>query len=235
VQASRDLGVKTLIDAEHVKINPGIDLLALALMAVFNKEQPLIGHTYQCYLTSTQDRLERHLALASSLGVSFGVKLVRGAYMDSERKRALSAGDPSPVFGTYEETNNNYNRLMFVLSSCRLLRRLMWFVADSERECNLVVASHNEESIQTAISEMRALGLQPDDPRVSFGQLLGMYDQTTFPLALGGYNVYKSIPYGPLTELLPYLARRASENRAVLRSPARERCMLAREIRRRLV
>ncbi|CAN7985195.1 unnamed protein product [Ixodes pacificus] len=225
-QASRDCGVKTLIDAEHVKINAGIDLLALALMAVFNKEQPLIGHTYQCYLTSTQDRLERHLALAASLGVSFGVKLVRGAYMDSERKRALSAGHPSPVFGTYEETNNNYNRL---------LRRLMWFVADSERECNLVVASHNEESIQTAISEMRALGLQPDDPRISFGQLLGMYDQTTFPLALGGYNVYKSIPYGPLTELLPYLARRASENRAVLRSPAQERCMLAREIRRRLV
>ncbi|CAN7943449.1 unnamed protein product, partial [Ixodes hexagonus] len=233
---SHESGVKILVDAEYARMNRGIDLLALALMAVFNKGHPLIWHTYQCYLTSTQERLERHLALASSLEVSFGVKLVRGAYMDSERKRALSGGYPSPVFATYEETNSNYNSVKDVCPWFpRLMRRLLKLVADSKPGCHLVVASHNEESIQTAISEMRTLGLRPDDPRIAFGQLLGMYDQTTFPLALGGYNVYKSIPYGHLNELLPYLARRASENRAVLQSPALERRMLGLEIRRRLV
>ncbi|KAH7967498.1 hypothetical protein HPB49_025231 [Dermacentor silvarum] len=53
-------------------------------------------------------------------------------------------------------------------------------------------------------------------------------------LAARGYNVYKSIPYGPPSDLLLYLARRASENRSVLSSPVVERRMLAAEIRRRL-
>ncbi|KAH9371426.1 hypothetical protein HPB48_013120 [Haemaphysalis longicornis] len=58
--------------------------------------------------------------------------------------------------------------------------------------------------------------------------------RTTTTTAALGYNVYKSVPYGPLVELLSYLARRASENRALLKSPVVERRMLAREIRRRL-
>lgn len=81
---------------------------------------------------------------------------------------------------------------------------------------------------------MQQLGLPVNDNRISFAQLLGMYDHLTFPLAALGYNVYKSVPYGPLVELLSYLARRASENRALLKSPVVERRMLAREIRRRL-
>lgn len=54
------------------------------------------------------------------------------------------------------------------------------------------------------------------------------------PLAKANYNVYKSIPYGPLLEVLPYFSRRAAENRAVLSGARKERQLLKAELRRRI-
>lgn len=43
------------------------------------------------------------------LGYYFGAKLVRGAYMVLERRRALEKNYPSPICETIEETHANYN------------------------------------------------------------------------------------------------------------------------------
>ena len=85
-----------------------------------------------------------------------------------------------------------------------------------------------------------------------FGQIYGMAEQISIPLVLvistffhiltlaliqaaAGFTVYKSVPYGPLTEVLPYLSRRAQENRVVLAGARREQELLIKEIRRRLL
>lgn len=113
----------------------------------------------------------------------------------------------------------------------------------------------------TAPSRMEELGLHPDDGQVSFGQLLGMCDQISFPLGeLGcpgcvqgggrhtvsvglhscvcagqaGFPVYKYVPYGPVMEVLPYLSRRALENSSIMKGAQRERQLLWQELRRRL-
>ncbi|KAH8010142.1 hypothetical protein HPB51_025413 [Rhipicephalus microplus] len=235
-QMAKEAGITILVDAEYSNMNGGIELLGLTLMAAFNERTPLVWNTYQCYLTDAPDKVSRHLRLADRMGCSFGVKLVRGAYMDGERRKAREHGDPDNVCTSYQKTNENYDRVL-----CDLLEHIY----RSEKECRLVVATHNEHSIRTATTRYDAfadvrviveteLGLAVNDKRISFAQLLGMYDHITFPLAARGYNVYKSIPYGPLTDLLLYLARRASENRSVLSSPVVERRMLASEIRRRL-
>ena len=56
-----------------------------------------------------------------------------------------------------------------------------------------------------------------------------------FFLAHDGYLVYKLLPYGVVREVVPYLARRAQENRGAMKSAQIERELLGKEIRQRLL
>lgn len=49
-----------------------------------------------------------------------------------------------------------------------------------------------------------------------------------------GYAVYKSVPYGSVEDTVPYLVRRAQENRTVLQGIRKERDLLKKEFYRRL-
>lgn len=81
---------------------------------------------------------------------------------------------------------------------------------------------------------MEELGLDRDADAVCFGQLLGMCDHVSLTLAQHGFLVYKSVPYGSVEDTLPYLVRRAQENRTVLQGIRKERDLLRLELRRRL-
>ncbi|KAJ8311961.1 hypothetical protein KUTeg_009334 [Tegillarca granosa] len=63
---------------------------------------------------------------------------------------------------------------------------------------------------------MEELGLQPSNGSVFFGQVYGMCDHISYTLGQNGYLIYKSIPYGTVADTLPYLSRRALENRSVM-------------------
>lgn len=51
------------------------------------------------------EHLKQDVAIAERLGVCFGVKLVRGAYLNKERKLAKEKGYPDPVQPSWEATN----------------------------------------------------------------------------------------------------------------------------------
>ncbi|XP_054529308.1 hydroxyproline dehydrogenase isoform X3 [Pan troglodytes] len=173
----------------------------------------------------TFERLGRDAEAAHRAGLAFGVKLVRGAYLDKERAVAQLHGMEDPTQPDYEATSQSYSRC---------LELMLTHVARHGPTCHLMVASHNEESVRQATKRMWELGI-PLDGTVCFGQLLGMCDHVSLALGQAGYVVYKSIPYGSLEEVIPYLIRRAQENRSVLQGARREQELLSQELWRRLL
>lgn len=65
------------------------------------------------------------------------------------------------------------------------VRILLQSIAADEQSAALVIATHNEASVVSAVSTMEELGLQPDHPNVHFAQILGMADHLTYALGLG--------------------------------------------------
>jgi len=216
-------GVRLMIDAEHTYFQPAIDSVVAQLQRRHNHTEPRIYGTYQAYLKDFNDRLTIDLERARREGYKFGCKLVRGAYMVLERRRAADMGMPSPIWDNKHDTDAAYDAAV---------ASLLPLVRDEGAE--FMVATHNQASVETAVEGMAALGLEPSAP-VSFGQLLGMADHLTFTLGSAGYGAYKYVPFGAVDEVMPYLIRRAQENNDVLGGVAKETEMLKAELRRRIL
>jgi proline dehydrogenase len=214
------LGVRIFVDAEESWIQDTVDALAEEMMARFNRERPIVHNTYQFYRHASLANLEAALARAEAGGYFFGAKLVRGAYMEKERRRAGEKGYRDPIQPDKASTDRDYDA---GVSRC---------LAALER-ASFCAGTHNEESCARLMREMAARGVAPSDARVWFSQLYGMSDNLSFNLAAGGYNVAKYLPYGPVRAVLPYLVRRAQENSAIAGQGGREAGLIRRELARR--
>ena len=208
------------IDAEESWIQQAIDDLANQNMARFNKERAIVYNTFQLYRKDRLDYLKKSHQMAESGGYHIGAKLVRGAYMEKERKRAFEKNYPSPIQDSKEESDKDYD---LALGYC--LQHLKQF--------GLCAGTHNEKSSLLLVELMKKNNVVNNDGRVYFSQLLGMSDHISYNLALAGYNVVKYVPYGPVRDVLPYLIRRAQENTSVKGQTGRELSLIIKEKKRR--
>ncbi|KAF7687225.1 proline dehydrogenase 1, mitochondrial isoform X1 [Silurus meridionalis] len=216
--------VRLLMDAEQTYFQPSISRLTLEMQRIFNKDKPVVFNTFQCYLKEAYENVCIDVELSKREDWCLGAKLVRGAYMHQERSRAQEIGYEDPINPDYEATTRMYHRCLDYL-----LEEI-----NSNRKANIMVASHNLDTVKYTIQRMNEINLAPADNKVSFGQLLGMCDQISFPLGQAGFPVYKYVPYGPVNEVMPYLSRRAEENRGIMKGAQMDRALLWKELKRRL-
>ncbi len=212
--------ISVLVDAEESWIQEPIDAIAIEMSIRFNKEKAIIYNTIQMYRHSRLDFLNSSLAITSNNGVINGVKLVRGAYMEKERKRAIEKNYLSPIQTCKENTDKDYNEALE-------------FCINNLKDFALIVASHNEYSNLYATQLLSATNLAANHANIHFSQLYGMSDNITFNLANATISVSKYLPFGPIKDVIPYLMRRAQENSSVAGQTGRELSLIKKELQRR--
>lgn len=231
INAAKDLNVRLMIDAEQTYFQPAISRICMEMMNKYNKDRTIVFNTYQCYLKDTFNEVLSDLEQADRQKFYFGAKLVRGAYIEQERERAAEMNYPDPTCPDIEATTEMYHK---TLEECFRRMKALKDAGDVANKVGIMVASHNENTTRFAIDKMKEVGLTPADKVLCFGQLYGMCDFITFPLGQAGYSAYKYVPYGPVEEVLPYLSRRATENKSVLTKLKKERTLLGKELFRRI-
>lgn len=215
-----DKKVPVMIDAEETWIQKTIDELAVDMMRLFNKETIIVYNTYQMYRHDKLADLKADHLIAKAAGYILGVKMVRGAYMEKERKRAEEMGYPSPIQPTKEASDLDYDE------------SLRYCMAHID-EIAFVCGTHNEESCRLLAELLDQNKIAHNHPHVYFAQLLGMSDNLSFNLSDAGYNVAKYVPYGPVKAVMPYLFRRAQENTSIAGQTSRELGLIIKEKKRR--
>ncbi|TDG36545.1 proline dehydrogenase [Pedobacter changchengzhani] len=214
--------VPIMIDAEETWIQATIDELAFEMMRKFNRESIIVYNTYQMYRHDKFADMKADHLIAKADGYILGVKIVRGAYMEKERKRAEEKGYPSPIQPDKEATDRDYDE------SLR-------YCVDHIEEIAVVAGTHNEDSSRLLTYLLEEKKVRHNHPHVYFAQLLGMSDNLSFNLADSQYNVAKYVPYGPIKAVMPYLFRRAQENTSVAGQTGRELALIERELNRRRI
>jgi proline dehydrogenase len=179
-----------------------------------------VFNTLQMYRHDRMDYLKKLHAKAEQQGFYIGMKIVRGAYMEKENKRAAEMGYPSPICISKEATDINYDDAIA-------------YMTGHIDKMAIFAGTHNEESSYKLMKLMTQNGLDKNDQRVWFGQLYGMSDNISYNLAAHGYNVAKYLPFGPVRDVMPYLIRRAEENTSVSGQTSRELNLLSTERKRR--
>ncbi|MBZ0099658.1 MAG: proline dehydrogenase family protein, partial [Taibaiella sp.] len=108
-RTAHDEGVMVLIDAEETWIQYPVNELCERVMERYNKKKAIIFNTFQMYTTGALPYLPEALEEAKAKGYILGAKLVRGAYMEKERKRAEEKGYPSPIQPDKAATDHDYD------------------------------------------------------------------------------------------------------------------------------
>lgn len=195
----RELKGGMTVDMEQYELKPLTLRLFKDLVEAEGDERWQAGIALQAYLRDTPQDLQELLTWAGKRGQRLAVRLVKGAYWDTEVALARQRGWPVPVLLDKGATDVQYERLVEVLFA----------------HCDLVypaVASHNLRSLAYAIATANRLGLPPSAWEVQM--LYGMAEPLRHAVAALGINLRIYLPVGELLPGIAYLIRRLIENTA---------------------
>ncbi|WP_330441561.1 proline dehydrogenase family protein [Flavobacterium sp. C4GT6] len=219
-KTAHEMDVALLIDAEESWMQDAADDLVAEMMRKYNREKAIVYNTLQMYRWDRLEYLQKLHAQAKEEGFHIGMKVVRGAYMEKENRRAEEKGYQSPICPSKKATDENYDAAI-------------QYMIDHIDTMAIFAGTHNEDSSYKLMQLMEEKGISKNDRKVFFGQLYGMSDNISFNLAANDYNVTKYLPFGPVRDVMPYLIRRAEENTSVAGQTTRELNLIGDERKRR--
>jgi RHH-type proline utilization regulon transcriptional repressor/proline dehydrogenase/delta 1-pyrroline-5-carboxylate dehydrogenase len=198
-QAAKDQDINLTVDAEEVeRLDISIDIIDAILDTDSLADWHGFGLALQGYQRSSLGLIEYLSQRATDKGRVLQIRLVKGAYWDSEIKRAQAQGlDDYPVY-----TKKSHTDISYLACAKKLLEDGSPFYP--------MFATHNAQNI-AAIVEMA----EKSDVQFEFQRLFGMGEVLYNIVSgddLGQVRIYA--PVGAHADLLPYLVRRILENGA---------------------
>ena len=186
------------LDMEHYHYkNLFLEIFKELLMEEELKNYPHFGIVIQAYLKDSFEDLKQLDKFAKKRGQKLTVRLVKGAYWDSEVLLAKQKNWPIPVWTKKEETDANFE-------SC-----LSWLFRESQN-IKLAVGSHNIRSVACAL----AYHQKYPKKSLEFQVLYGMAEGLAHSLREKGYLVRLYCTVGDLIPGMSYFVRRLLENSA---------------------
>ncbi len=198
LRRAASLGAFVNFDMESYKLKD----LTLALFRSILEEPefahtPAAGIALQAYLRDSEKDLLELISWARARKRLLGIRLVKGAYWDSETILARQRGWPIPVWSQKPESDAHFEKLALLL-----LQNLDTIAP--------AFASHNVRSCSAIIAHAELLHVDPK--AFEFQALYGMADDLKWALRQQGFRVREYCAVGALLPGMAYLVRRLLEN-----------------------
>ncbi|WP_206862412.1 bifunctional proline dehydrogenase/L-glutamate gamma-semialdehyde dehydrogenase PutA [Lysobacter changpingensis] len=202
-QMAKSYGIGFTVDAEEAdRLELSLDVIAAAYSDASLDGWEGYGLAIQAYQKRAPEAIDFIADLARRTGRRIPVRLVKGAYWDSEVKRAQVEGQPGyPVFTRKPNTDVSY-----LANARRML--------EASDAIYPMFATHNAQTIATIHQRARSMGRAK---HFEFQKLHGMGDDLyaeVIPADRLDVPCRVYAPVGSHEDLLPYLVRRLLENGA---------------------
>jgi RHH-type proline utilization regulon transcriptional repressor/proline dehydrogenase/delta 1-pyrroline-5-carboxylate dehydrogenase len=197
-KAARQYGGFVYVDMEsYAKREIVLETVCAVLMEDEFRDWDRVGFVLQAYLRRTPTDLKTLLEWQKQRGTRVAVRLVKGAYWDTETVQGRLNRWPVPVWQEKE-------------SSDVCFESLAQFLLENTDAFYPAFASHNIRSLAFAMATAEKLKLSPTEFEIQ--ALYGMAEPIKESVAKRGYLVREYAPVGELLPGMAYLVRRLLEN-----------------------
>ncbi|MEO1277865.1 MAG: proline dehydrogenase family protein [Planctomycetota bacterium] len=212
LERARDKGVFVNFDMEHFALK---DLTLELFFRCCEAVDFQAGLAMQAYLKSGVSDAHRVSEWAKRTGRIVTVRLVKGAYWDSETIHAEQEGWPCPVWNTKWQTDQCFEDMCKVfIDACPTAPEAEGLgptaLEPGRGGVKLALGSHNVRSVAAALAYLDSKNL----PRtaIELQMLHGMADQLKHAASDMGLRIREYVPVGEMIPGMAYLVRRLLEN-----------------------
>ena len=198
VDLAQALPASITFDMEQAELEP---LILSVFTRLFSEPSyqhfPHAGIALQAYLKHSSHTLDSLLEWGKKRNAPFGIRLVKGAYWDSEVIRYQQRGWPIPVYLKKTDTDANYEHLAQKIVDHRTFIRPAF-------------GSHNIRTLAFVQAMGESLHLPPGT--FEYQMLYGMAEPLRDAVVEQGFRLRVYTPIGELIPGMAYLVRRLLEN-----------------------